>query len=78
MKSTKLINMSLRRFLSGICILLLLLAVLSCNTDWMDSEYDTKIKWEGAYRGPLLIAELSLQDLLEEFDEEGYSSADDL
>ena len=53
MKSTKLINMSLRRFLSGIYILLLLLAALSCNTDWLDSEYNTTVYWEGAYEGLL-------------------------
>ena len=76
MKSTKLINMSLRRFLSGIYILLLLLAALSCNTDWLDSEYNTTVYWEGAYEGPLIYGNLSLKDLLENFDETGYISED--
>ena len=64
--------MYLQRFLPHLIILLAVLAVMSCTDDWLRSEYDMTVKWEGGYEGPLIFGDLSLKDLLEEFDSTGY------
>jgi hypothetical protein len=68
--------MSLQRFLSSIFILSVILAAISCNNDWLTSDYDATVQWEGAYEGPIIFGNLSLKDLLEEFDTTGYVSED--
>jgi hypothetical protein len=68
--------MSLRRFLPFLFILSLFLAAISCKDDWLKSEYDTTILWEGAFEGPVIFGNLTLEDLLEEFDSTGYVSED--
>ena len=68
--------MSLRRFLPFLFILSLFLAAISCNDDWLKSEYDTTILWEGGFEGPVIFGNLGLKDLLEEFDSTSYVSED--
>jgi hypothetical protein len=68
--------MSLQRFLPFVLILSLVLAAISCNDDWLRSEYDTTVRWEGGIKGPVLFGNLTLQDLLEEYDTTGYVSQD--
>jgi len=58
-------------------ILILALLAASCNDDFLRSEYDTTIQWEGGFEGPLIFGNLSLEDLLEQFDTTGYVYADE-
>ncbi len=57
-------------------ILSIVLAGISCNDDWLRSEYDTTVQWEGGYKGPLVFGKLSLRDLLEQYDSTGFVSED--
>ncbi len=66
----------LKRFLPFVLVLSLVLAAISCNDDWLRSEYDTSIQWEGGFEGPLVFGNLNLRDLLEQFDSTGYVSED--
>ncbi len=68
--------MSLRRFIPDLLILFLLLALGSCTDDWLRSDYDTTVRWQGGYEGPLVYGSLGLKDLLEEYDTTGYVSED--
>lgn len=69
--------MSLQRFLPHTLVIILILGAISCNDDWLRSEYDTTIQWEGGYEGPLVFGNLSLEDLLERYDTTGYVFADE-
>ncbi|MCK4746486.1 MAG: hypothetical protein KAT15_05600, partial [Bacteroidales bacterium] len=68
--------MSLHRFLPYLLILSVVFGAISCNDDWLRSEYDTTIQWEGGYEGPLIYGSLNLKDLLDEYDTTGYVSED--
>jgi hypothetical protein len=68
--------MSLRRFLPFVFILSLLIAAMSCKDDWLQKEYDSTILWEGGIKGPVIFGNLSIKDLLKEFDSTGYVSED--
>jgi len=68
--------MSLRRFLPFVFILSLVIAAMSCKDDWLQQEYDSEILWEGGIKGPIIFGNLSIKDLLKEFDSTGYVSED--
>jgi hypothetical protein len=55
---------------------MILLVTLSCNDDWLRSEYDTTIQYQGGFEGPLVYGHISLEDLLARFDTTGYVFAD--
>lgn len=68
--------MSLQKILPYVLILTLVLAVISCNDDWLRAEYDTTMQWEGGFEGPLIFGSLNLKDLLNEYDNTGFVSED--
>lgn len=66
--------MSLQRFLPFVFILSLVMA--ACDNDPFSSDYDMTIQWEGGIQGPIIYGNLTLQDLLEEYDTTGYVKQD--
>ncbi len=66
-----------KKILPYTLILILGIVGVSCNDDFLRSEYDTTIQWEGGFEGPLIFGNLSLEDLLEQYDTTGYVYADD-
>jgi hypothetical protein len=65
--------MWLKRFLPHAAILSMLLAFVSCmNDEWMADKYDFTVRWEPGFEGPLIFANLTIDDMLTKFDTSGY------
>ncbi len=62
-----------KKFLPHAVILCLLPAIISCvNDEWKADNYDMTVRWEPGIVGPLIHADLSIEDMLTEFDTSGY------
>ena len=71
------IHMTFKKYIPYLFILSLVFFAVSCLPDEFNPDkYDTTIQWEPGVRGPMVFGDLSIEDLLTEFDTTGTISED--